>query len=448
MIRLPTLRFSVLAAATIAMGCLAGLPAQEVPVAASGQQMLATKHFLFVVHDGVLHQFDIKTLKLRKKVRLTGAKQMLDQEAKTAKAAVAAEKAFIAAVQQPAPDAPSSADTQKVVERALIWLKTHQDKDGKWDADGFMKHDRDGGEICNGPGGAAYDIGVTGLAVMALLTAGDDYATEIRRAVGWLHKKQENNGLFGKAASHDFIYNHAIATYAICRTMQVLDRKDALMTPMVQKAINYLESHRNPYSVWRYQPRDNDNDTSVTTWCLLAYTAAQDLAIKVNKNALKFGSSWMDQVTSPNGHAGYSRRGEASSRKPGMHLTKFPVEKGEAMTAAALLARYHLDETPKSKPHMVNAATLLLSKPPKWDLKAGTIDEYYWLLGTLALQRAGGDEWAKWSKHLTAATSEHQRQKGNLAGSWDPVGVWGESGGRVFSTAALALACNATIAKP
>ncbi|MGK0203893.1 MAG: hypothetical protein ACI89X_002393 [Planctomycetota bacterium] len=448
MFQMLPIRSAMLIAAISVMGCLSTLTAQGAPGATDSHQMLATKQYLFVVHDGVLHQFDIRTLKLRKKTRLTGAQEMLEDEASAKKAAAAAKQAFDKTTSQPAPVAPSSADTQKSVELALTWLKTHQDKDGKWDTDGFMKHDRRGLEICNGPGNAVYDVGVTGLAIMALLSAGDDYAKEVRRAVSWLHKQQNKAGMFGTNASHDFIYNHAVATYAICRAMQVLGPQDALMTPMLAKAINYLEWHRNPYSVWRYQPRDNDNDMSVTTWCLLAYSAANDLGIKVNEGALKLGSVWMDQVTSPNGHAGYSRRGEPSSRKPGMHPTEFPYDQGEAMTAAALLARYHLKETPKTKPVMALAATLLLSKPPKWDVKAGTIDECYWFFGTLALQRAGGEEWVKWSKHLKAATSGHQRQKGNLAGSWDPLGVWAESGGRVFSTAMLALACQATIPRP
>jgi hypothetical protein len=36
-----------------------------------------------------------------------------------------------------------------------------------------------------------------------------------------------------------------------------------------------------------------------------------------------------------------------------------------------------------------------------------------------------------------------QRRDGNFAGSWDPVGVWGEDGGRVYSTAMLALTVQA-----
>ena len=31
----------------------------------------------------------------------------------------------------------------------LEWLKNHQDEDGRWDCDGFMKHDTEG-EACDG----------------------------------------------------------------------------------------------------------------------------------------------------------------------------------------------------------------------------------------------------------------------------------------------------------
>ena len=42
----------------------------------SDGKMLATDKFLFVVHEGVLHQFDLKTLKLRNRTRLVGAKEL------------------------------------------------------------------------------------------------------------------------------------------------------------------------------------------------------------------------------------------------------------------------------------------------------------------------------------------------------------------------------------
>lgn len=106
-----TLWSSVLNIVISVMGCLATLTAQVPPSVANGQQMLATKQYLFVVHDGVLHPFDIRTLKLRKKVRLSGAKEMLADEAKAKKAAARAKQAFDEAVRQPAPTAPSAGCT-------------------------------------------------------------------------------------------------------------------------------------------------------------------------------------------------------------------------------------------------------------------------------------------------------------------------------------------------
>ena len=46
-----------------------------------------------------------------------------------------------------------------------------------------------------------------------------------------------------------------------------------------------------------------------------------------------------------------------------------------------------------------------------------------------------GRHWNAWSNALGKALLMHQRRDGNFAGSWDPVGVWGEYGGRVFTTA-------------
>ncbi|MBL8729730.1 MAG: hypothetical protein JNM25_14980, partial [Planctomycetes bacterium] len=45
------------------------------------------------------------------------------------------------------------------IDAGLRWLKNHQDEDGKWDCDGFMKHDVEG-EVCDGPGNAVHDVGV------------------------------------------------------------------------------------------------------------------------------------------------------------------------------------------------------------------------------------------------------------------------------------------------
>ena len=336
------------------------------------------------------------------------------------------------------------------IDAGLKWLAAHQDDDGKWDSDGFMKHDlADGGEICDGPGNAVHDVGVTGLALLAFLGDGSTmragpYKQNIKKGVTWLRKQQQENGLFGMNASHDFVYDHAIAAYAMCEAFGLSNYK--LLKDTAQKGINYLESHRNPYSVWRYQPRDNDNDISVTGWCIMAYESGEFFGLQINKSALDMCETFLDQVSDATGKHGYTKQGEGSSRKPGDHATKFPIEKGEALTAVGLFCRFFMNQDPKEKPIMKASADLLRSKPPIWDEKSGTIDHYYWYYATYALYQYGGAHWNEWKKKLeTSVVKNQHRDAGekNKLGSWDPIGAWGEDGGRVYSTAILVLTLEA-----
>ncbi len=337
----------------------------------------------------------------------------------------------------------------EAIDAGLKWLKDHQDEDGKWDCDQFMKHDTEG-EPCDGAGNAVHDVGVTGLALLAFLGDGSTmrsgpYRDVIKKGVIWLKNQQDpSTGLFGTATSHDFIYNHAIAAYAMCEAFGLSNYQ--LLKDTAQKGINYLESHRNPYSVWRYQPRDNDNDTSVTGWCIMAYESGEFFGLTINKDALKYSAVWLDQVSDPTGLHGYTKQGEHSSRKPGDHGTRFPIEKGEAMTAVGLFARFFMGQDPKEKPIMKAAADLILSKPPLWDTKAGTIDEYYWYYATYALFQMGGSHWETWKKKLEPALTKSQHRdkaKKNYYGSWDAIGCWGEDGGRVYMTAIMVLTLEA-----
>ena len=82
-------------------------------------------------------------------------------------------------------------------------------------------------------------------------------------------------------------------------------------------------------------------------------------------------------------------------------------------------------------------------KKPLWSRDDGSIDHYAWYYGTYALYQVGGARWTAWEKALQEAVVKTQRAEGNLLGSWDPEGVWGQDGGRVYSTAILALTLQA-----
>jgi hypothetical protein len=193
--------------------------------------------------------------------------------------------------------------------------------------------------------------------------------------------------------------------------------------------------------VWRYQPRDNENDTSVTGWATIACRTALDFGLTVEPRALVLAETWLDQMTNPvTGRTGYIDRGGNSARMPGDHGDRFPRQYHEAMTGVGLFVRYFLGRKPSLDPVMEKQAELIAARPPTWSVLGGTIDLYAWYYCTQALAQAGGDEWRSWWRALRNALVENQRDSGNFAGSWDPVGCWGEVGGRVYSTA-LAVMC-------
>jgi hypothetical protein len=427
------------------------------PPATPTPGMLATDRYLFVVRGDVLYQFDVDSLEVRNTFRFPTGRATPVRVRAGGDAPAAVEVVEVtpspraAAPRQPPrpepselPEAPSAEVLAAAVDAGVAWLVRYQDDDGRWDADEFMKHDDPAlGDTCTGPGNPVHDVGVTGLALLALLADGNTlrsgtHREAVKRAAKWLREQQQHNGLIGTNAAHDFIYGHAIATYALTEAFGLSSYP--LLRETAQSGIDYLESHRNPYAVWRYQPRDNDNDTSVTTWAALAYASANHFDLTVNQEALKHAAVWYDQVTSPDGRAGYSKQGEPSSRMPGDYGQRFPVGGGEAMTAAATFARFFLGQTPKEKPILLRSAQVLRDNPPRWTPEK--IDAVYWHFGTHAALQLGGDTWDVW-RRTHADLVANQCRDGNRAGSWEPIGVWDEAGGRVFVTALYTLSLAA-----
>jgi len=147
----------------------------------------------------------------------------------------------------------------------------------------------------------------------------------------------------------------------------------------------------------------------------------------------------VDEVTDPKtGLAGYTTRGGGSAR-PSEMTDRFPKEKSRAMTAEACVIRFAMRQDPRWNSVLARSLDQCLGLLPDWNPESGSIDMYYWLMGTRACAHAGSVSWRKWGKALLQAVAKHQfpRGTGSRTGSWDPVGPWGPDGGRVYSTALL-----------
>jgi hypothetical protein len=96
---------------------------------------------------------------------------------------------------------------------------------------------------------------------------------------------------------------------------------------------------------------------------------------------------------------------------------------------------------------------LLMEVPPRWDPEGGSIDMYYWHYGTIAMVRAASLRgqiisrklrYKDWRNTVRTVVLRNQSKRGARAGSWEPIGVWGSEGGRVYSTAIMLLTLEAT----
>jgi hypothetical protein len=333
--------------------------------------------------------------------------------------------------------------TAPSMEAGLRWLAEHQERDGRWDCDGFMAHDPVG-DLCTGPGGSLHDVGVSGLALLSFLGDGNTtsrgpYRNTVKRGIRWLQSQQDpDTGLIGDAVGKGYLYDHAIASLALCEAYYF--SSSPLLKHTVQKALNQISRARNPYGAWRYDvPPIGENDTSVTGWMVIALQSGRDAGLMVDEDALVGALAWIDEVTDPGtGRVGYDSIGSPSARERGIN-DHFPTDRAEAMTAVGLLSRVFLGQTPDEHPIMRKHAELMLKSLPRWDADGLGSDMYYWYYGSYAMFQMGGRYWRAWNKAMKSAVLDSQRKDGAHRGSWDPAGPWGKQGGRVYSTAMMVL---------
>ena len=175
----------------------------------------------------------------------------------------------------------------------------------------------------------------------------------------------------------------------------------------------------------------------MTVAVLHALAIAERGGLEVEPDAFAGALRWIDRMTDPEfGQVGYNMPGGSPARPEGLQEA-FPAEKSQSMTAMGVLARILVGEDPGTEMNR-KGTELCLEQLPNWR-SDGSIDMYFWYYGTLALHAGQGKADKRWYARLTSALLPNQRTESVFAGSWDPVGPWGNDGGRVYSTAISAL---------
>lgn len=319
-----------------------------------------------------------------------------------------------------------SAKTEAAVNAALTWLAKNQEADGRWSPRRFgagqetevLGHNRGGA-------GANADTGITGLAMLALLGAGNTHerGTHQKAVAGgirFLIEMQHPNGnLGGNAEPFAFMYCHGMATLALSEAYAMTG--DAALHEPVKRAIGYTISAQNRSTGgWRYRPQEM-GDLSQLGWQLMALKSAELAGVEIPTTTREGMVRFVQSVSSgaSGGLASY-RAGERVSRP---------------MTAEALVCKQFLG-IPRQNPASDEAGNFLLGELPG----TGERNFYYWYYGTLGMYQLQGEHWRRWNDALTTQLLQSQITAGEAAGTWEPNDVWGGYGGRVYSTA-LATLC-------
>ncbi|HET6883261.1 MAG TPA: prenyltransferase/squalene oxidase repeat-containing protein [Pirellulales bacterium] len=341
-------------------------------------------------------------------------------------------------------------ESQAAVEEGLNWLARHQSPDGHWGADclGTDPNSRcDRKAPCQGPG-EAYEAAQTGLALLAFQAAGhyyfngQKYSDEVKRGLDYLVEEQAPDGSIvgsqnpsseqikaGANFQQYFMYEHAIATFALCEGCAVAvaegQAPDRRYLSAARRAVQFIEHWQHSDGGWRYTRMPTEqSDCSVSGWVMLALKTAREAQIQVPQVTVLRMTAFFSS------HYGGRRTYYLNEKQPGT----------AAMTGVGMMAAEFFGR--KTNPSIASGAAFLVEGAEELKARGALTgsDYYLWYNCTMAMFQAGGEPWQRWNGLVRDYVVSLQVQgSGCDRGSWPPNDQWSSRGGRIYSTALAVL---------
>ena len=287
---------------------------------------------------------------------------------------------------------------EKMYSKGLKYLAKTQNSSGCW-GDGY-----------------GFQPGVVGMCVVAMLAHGDDpnlgaYSKNIKNGIDFIIRNTNvSNGFIGNS-----MYNHGFATLALAESYGMVD--DDRIGPALKKAVALIltSQKRNPRKAWRYSPKSEDADTTVSGAILVALLAAANAGIPVPAKSIDDALNFYALTQCADGGFGYT--GPSGSNLPRSAI---------GALVFSLARRKNSNVYKRAADYIANRQNMIQS---------GNYYYYYLYYASQAFFHATDKKlWKHWN--ATNIKSLRMLQGAN--------GAWSGSYGNTFSTAAalLSLALN------
>jgi len=249
------------------------------------------------------------------------------------------------------------------------------------------------------------NLAVCGLAGMAFLSAGHrpdrgPFGTTLRRCVDYVLAYTRDNGFihFGQTTTRGPMYEHGFAALFLA---EVYGNSSAVgLRDKLSKAVQLIINTQNEAGGWRYEPRRDEDDLSVTVCQVMALRAAHNAGLHVPSQTIDRAVAYVRRCQNEDGGFRY--------------IAGVPGESSFPRSAAAVVALYSAGIY--EGPELNRALDYLIQFRPPQDSPAAMGYYFYGhYYAVQAMWHAGGRYWAAWYPAIRDALLAQQRK---VDGAW------------------------------
>jgi len=283
-------------------------------------------------------------------------------------------------------------ETHKAIKAGLSYLRSRQNDDGSF-----------------GSGGYGRNVAICSLAGMAFLANGSTpgrgpHGRELNGCVSFVLKNARDSGfIVSDAASHGPMYGHGFATLFLAEVYGM--HRDSAVREKLAAAVELIVNTQNDEGGWRYEPKRQEADISVTICQVMALRAARNAGIFVPNKTIDRCVDYVKRSQNPDGGFMYMLSQPGDSRFPRsaagvVALYSAGIYEGEEIERGLEYLRKHVPRT-----------------------KAVARETHYFYGHYYAVQamwQAGGERWLQWYPAVCDALLARQKEDGSWFDSISP----------------------------